>query len=159
MQSFPLELSHTLMTCEVMLSGLLHSIKERQSSERSQASVNEFLSLAHNWKKRKPLILQTVVDGWILLPSNQLKSSSLQSPGTLRPWMKDKVMRNLPELSQSRVVMIAIMMMIQMMNQSASGAQGTARSLAHLLFLAIRTPAHLVPTPSDTVVSFHHLSV
>lgn len=41
------------------------------------------------------------------------------------------------------------MMMIEMMNQSVSRAQATARSLAHLLFLATRTPA-----PSDAVVRF-----
>lgn len=89
-----------------------------------------------------------------LLPSDQLESSSLRSPGTLRPRMRKSAMRNLPQLSQSRVVMIAIMMMIEMMNQRASRAQATARSLAHLLFLAIRAPARAVPSPSDAVVSF-----
>lgn len=50
---------------------------------------------------------------------------------------KKRAVRNLPQLSQSRVVMIAIMMMIEIMNQKASRAQATARSLAHLLFLAM----------------------
>lgn len=69
---------------------------QRKGTERSEASVIEFLSVAHNWKEWKPLIQQTVVDSWILLPSNQPKSSTLQSLGTLRPWMKDKAMRNRP---------------------------------------------------------------
>lgn len=132
----------------------------RKSTERSKASVNEFLSVAHNWKEWKPLIQQTAADSWILLPSNQLKSSSLQSLGTLRPWMKDKATRNLPwDQSEQKVVMIAIMMMIEMMIQSAPRAQGTASSLAHLLIPAIRTPAHLFPAPSDIMGSFYPLCV
>ncbi len=50
--------------------------------------------------------------------------------------MKKGAMRNLPQLSQSRVVMIAIMMMLEMMNQRASRAHATARSLAHQPFLS-----------------------
>lgn len=85
-----------------------------------------------------------------------------KSAGELQPaesWHSEamneekRAMRNLPQLSRSWVVMIGIMVMIEMMNQRASGAQVTARSLTHLLFLAIRTPPPLCPT-SDTMVSF-----
>lgn len=86
---------------------------------------------------------------------NLCRAAALWSAGEVRPaefwhsegreWEKKRAVRNLPQLSQSRVVMIAIMMMIEMMNQKASRAQATARSLAHLLFLAIRTPARSVP--------------
>lgn len=48
----------------------------------------------------------------------------------LREWMRKKDVRNVPELSQIRVVMIAIIIMIEMMSQSASRAQATARSFS-----------------------------
>ncbi|CAJ1068164.1 Hypothetical predicted protein [Xyrichtys novacula] len=68
-------------------------------------------------------------------PSFQSEKLNLQSPGTLRTPTREGGKRNVPQLSQSRAVMIAIIMMIEMMNQSTLRAKATVRNSAHLLFL------------------------
>lgn len=96
--------------------------------------------MAHIEKDWKSLNEQTAAQGFSLLSGNQLESSRLQSPGTLWPWKKIEIHEE-SSSSQSEQLMIAIMMMIEMMNQSTSRARVTLMGLTHLLFLAIRTPA------------------